>query len=111
MAGAADQMEVPRVAERRLEARTPFAEVHLAGDARVDHPLQRAIDAGAADAGVFAVHQIAEIVRAQVAFLPEEDAQDAAAFAVALAAARTESAELGRVMVHRVNSRVGDMVN
>ena len=50
MAGLADQVEVARVAVRGLEAEAAFAEVDLAGDAGVDHPLQRAIDGGAADA-------------------------------------------------------------
>ena len=83
-------MEVPRVAERRLETRTALAEVDLARNARADHPLQRAIHGGAADPRVLTVHQIAEIVRAEVAFLPEKDVQDAVAFAGALAARRAK---------------------
>ena len=51
VAGLADQMEVARVPVRGLEAEAPFAEIDLAGDAGVDHPLQRAVDGGAADAG------------------------------------------------------------
>ena len=49
-------------------------------------PAIARLAAAARRAGVLVVHQIAEIVRAQVAFLPEEDVQDAVAFAGALAA-------------------------
>ena len=51
VAGLADEMEVARMPVRVLEPEPAFAEVHLAGDAGVHHPLQRAVDGGAADAG------------------------------------------------------------
>ena len=79
-------MKVARVAVRRLEARTAFAEIDLAGDAGVDHPLQRAVDGGAADAGVLAADEIEQIVRAEMTFLTQEDVEDAIALAGALAA-------------------------
>ena len=69
MTVVADQMEVPRMPIRRLEPGTAFAEIDLAGDAGVDHPLQRAVDRGAADAGLLAAHEIEQIVGAEVAFL------------------------------------------
>ena len=90
MAGRADQMKVPRVAVRRLEARAPLAEVDLARDAGVDHPLQRAVDGGAADAGRLAADQIEQIVGADVPFLAQEDRDDPVAFAGALASRRTQ---------------------
>ena len=43
-------MKVARVAVRMLEAEPAFAEVDFARDARIHHPLQRAVDGGAADA-------------------------------------------------------------
>ncbi len=49
MAVLADQMEVTGLTVGMLEPETPFAEIDLAGDARIDHPLQRAIDRGATD--------------------------------------------------------------
>ena len=59
-------MKVPRVAVRRLEARAAFAEVDLAGDAGVDHPLQRAVDGRPADARRLAADEIEQIVGADV---------------------------------------------
>ena len=73
MAGGADQVEVARMAVRRLEARAPFAEIDLARDAGVHHPLQRAIDRRAADAGILAADEIEEIVGADVAFLGQKN--------------------------------------
>ena len=72
MAGVADEMKMPRMAVRGLEARPAFAEIHLAGDAGADHPLQRAVDGRAADARILVAHEIAQIVRAQMPFLAQE---------------------------------------
>ena len=66
VAGLADQMKVPRVPVRVLEPEAALAEVDLARDARVDHPLQRAVDRGAADALVLAARDVEEIVGAEV---------------------------------------------
>ncbi len=57
VAGLADQVKVPRMAIRMLEAEPAFAEIDLAGNARLLHPLQRAIDRGAADPVIFALDQ------------------------------------------------------
>ena len=59
-------MKVPRVPVRMLEAEPALAEVDLAGDARVDHPLQRAVDGGAADPLILAADEIDQIVGAEV---------------------------------------------
>ena len=59
-------MKMARVPVGGLEARAPFAEIDLAGDAGVDHPLQRAIDGRAADPGGLAADQIEQIVGADV---------------------------------------------
>src|SRR6266516_98082 len=80
MTGRAHEMKVPRMAARRLEARTPVPEVDFAGDACAHHPLERAVDRSAADAGRFAAHLVEEIVGAEMAFLAQEDVQDAIAF-------------------------------
>ena len=79
-------MKVARVAERRLEARAAVAEVDLPGNARADHPLKGPVDRGAADPGRLAVHVFEEIVGAEMAFLAEEDVQDAIALRGAFAA-------------------------
>ena len=42
----------------RFESRSPFAEIDLAGDAGIDHPLERAVDRRAADACVFAPDEV-----------------------------------------------------
>ena len=78
------------MAVRVLEPEAALAEVDLAGDARVDHPLQRAVDGGPADALVLLAHQVDEVVGAQVAFLAEEDADHEVALAGALAAGRPQ---------------------
>ena len=64
------------MAVRVLEAELALAEIHLARDARIHHPLQRAIDRGAADALIFATDQVDQIVGAQMAFLAEEGVDD-----------------------------------
>ena len=92
MTGLADQVEVPRLAVGVLEAEAAFAEVDLAGDAGVHHPLQRAVDGGAADAVIFAADEIDEIVGAQVPFLAQEHVDDLLALAGALAAGRLQPA-------------------
>ena len=84
-------MEVPRLAVGVLEAEAALAEVDLAGDAGVHHPLQRAVDGGAADALVFALDQIDEIVGAEVPLLAQEHVDDLVALAGALAAGRASA--------------------
>ena len=71
-----------------LEAEPAVAEVDAPRDAGVDHPLQRAIDRGAADPRVLAADQIDEIVGAEVPLLPEEDVDDEVALAGAAPAGR-----------------------
>ena len=66
-------MKVARVTVGRLEARAAFAEVDLARDAGADHPLQGAVDGGAADARRLAADEIEQIVGADVALLTQED--------------------------------------
>ena len=90
MAGLADQVEVPRLPVRVLEAEAAFAEIDLARNAGVDHPLQRAVDGRAADPLVFAADEIDEIVGAEMSFLAEEDVDDLFALAGALAAGRLQ---------------------
>ena len=86
VAGLADQMEVPRMAVGVLEPEPALAEIDLARDAGIDHPLQRAVDRGPADALVLTADQIDELVGAEVPFLPQEDVDDEVALAGALAA-------------------------
>ena len=104
----ADEMKVARMAVGRLEPRAAFAEIDLAGDAGVDHPLQRAVDGGAADARVLAADEIEQIVGAEVTFLAQEDLEDAVALGGALAAGRAQASPTsdrrseGSIPTHRV---------
>ncbi len=94
MTGLADQVEVARMAIGVLEAEPALAEVDLAGDAGVHHPLQRAVDGGAADAVIFASDEIDEIVGAQVPFLAQEHVDDLLPLAGAFAARRLQSRDI-----------------
>jgi len=96
MAAVADEMEVPRVPVRGLEAGAAFAEIDLPGDAGADHPLKSPVDSGSTDAWIFATDQIAKVVSAQMPFLTHEDVQDAVALAGALAAGRSQRGEIGK---------------
>ena len=90
----ADQMEMFWMPVRRLEPETAFAEVDLARDAGVDHPLQRAVDGGAADAGKLGAYETEEIVGAEVAFLFEEGPQNLFALGRSFAACRTQARDI-----------------
>ena len=91
VAGLADQVKVPRMAVGMLEAEAALAEVDLARDPGVDHPLQRAVDGGAADALIFAADEIDEVVGGEVAFLAQEDVDDEVALAGTFAAGRAQT--------------------
>jgi hypothetical protein len=99
MAGRADEMKVPRVAVRRLEARAPFAEVDLACNAGTDQPLQRAVDRRTADARRLAADEIEQIVGADVPLLTEEHLQHPVAFAGALAPRGTQRGEVRELSI------------
>ena len=94
IAGLADEVKVARMAVRVLETEAAFAEIDLAGDSRIHHPLQRAIDRGAADAAIFLADEIDEVVRAEVPLLAEERVDDEVAFAGALAARRAHAFDI-----------------
>ena len=100
VAALADQMKVPRMPVGVLEAEAAFAEVHLARDAGVDHPLQRAVDRGPADAMIFALDEVDEIVGAQVSLLAEEHVDDQVALAGPLGAGRPKLIEVGQGCGH-----------
>ena len=86
-----------------LEAEPALAEIDLARDARLHHPLQGAVDGGAADPLVLALDQIDEIVGAQVSLLAEEHVDDQVALARPLGAGRPQPIEIrnGRRCGHR----------
>ncbi len=94
VAGLADQVEVARVPVGMLESKAAFAEIDLAGDARVDHPLQGAVDGRAADAMILALDQIDQVVGAQVSLLLEEHVDDQVALARALGAGGAETIQI-----------------
>ena len=79
---------------RRFEPRETFAEVDLAREALIDHPLQRAVDGRAADAGVRASYEAEEIVGAEVAFLFEEGPQNLFALSRSFAACWTQARDI-----------------
>jgi hypothetical protein len=91
----ADEMKVPRMTIRGLEPGTPFAEVDLAGDAGGDHPLQRAIERGTADARILAANELEQLVRAQMALLAQEDVQNLVALGRPLTARGTQRGKIG----------------
>src|SRR5262249_20115378 len=97
--GLASEVIVPRMAVGVLEAKASLAEVDVAGAARFHHPLQGAVDGGAADPLVFASNEVEEVVRAQVSLLAEEHVQYLLAFAGPLAASRLEITDV-RECVH-----------
>src|SRR4051812_717270 len=88
-------MEVPRVPVRVLEAETAFAEIDFSGDTGVHHPLQRAVDGGAADALVLTARDVEQVVRAEVSLLFEEHIENEVAPARALGARRAEPLDVG----------------
>src|SRR5262245_34030354 len=100
MTALADQVEVARLAVGVFEAESPLAEIHLSGDTRVDHPLQRAIDRRATDSMIFVPEEINEVVGAEVAFLTQEDVDDLCALARAFAAVWLQPAEIRKSAVH-----------
>ena len=94
MTGLANEMEMPRLTVRVLEAESAFTEIDFASDASVHHPLQSAVDGGAADAVVLFAYQIDEIVSAEMTFLTQEDVDNLLPLAGALAARRRQPAEI-----------------
>ena len=82
MAGLADQVKVTRLTIRMLEPEATFAEVDLACNAGVHHPLQGSVDGGAADPLIFATDQIDQVVSAEMPLLTQEDIDNLFSFAV-----------------------------
>ena len=82
---------MPRMPVGMLEAEPALAEVDLTRDPRVDHPLKRAVDGGAADSLIFAADQIDEVVGGEVAFLAQEDIDDEVALAGTLTPGRAQT--------------------
>ncbi len=78
-----------------LEPEAALAEVDFARDAGLDHPLQRAIDGGAADAMVLLADQIDEVVCAEVSLLAQKHLHDHIAFAGSLAARGAQAVDVG----------------
>src|SRR5688572_1599955 len=94
MAGLANEMEMPRLPVGVLEAEPAFAEIDLPRDAGIHHPLQRAVNSGAADAVIVLADQIDEIVGAEMTFLTQEHIDNLLPLAGALAARWRQSAEI-----------------
>ena len=108
VAGLADEMKVPRMAIGMLEAEAAFAKIHLARDARLLHPLERAVDGGAADFLVFAPDEIVEIVGGEVPLLAEEHVDDEIALSGSFAAGGPEAVEVRRRRFHgQLSTEVG----
>src|SRR5262249_6003256 len=102
--------KMARVPVRRLVARPTLAEIDLAGDAGVDHPLQRAVDRRPADARRLALDALEQIVGADVPLLTQEHFDDPIALGRGLATARAQRGKIWKLPLHVVNWRVGDVV-
>src|SRR5262249_17737840 len=100
MTGVADEMKVPGMAVRRFVARPTLAEIDFPRDARVDHPLQCAVDGGAPDPGRLPADGLEQVVGADVPLLAKEHFDDLVALGRPLAALRTQRGEIGKVTVH-----------
>ena len=86
-----------RVPVRMLEAKSALAEIDLAGDASLDHPLQRPVDRRAADPRVLAPDEIDQLIGADVPFLPKKDRDDEVTLAGPSSTCRAQFLdELGR---------------
>jgi hypothetical protein len=95
VAALADQVEVARMPVRVLEPESPLAEIDLAGNARFHHPLQGAVDGGAADPLILALDHLDEIVGAEVPLLAEEHVDDQVALSRALGPGGPQPVEIG----------------
>ena len=84
-----------------LETELPFAEIDLAGDAGVHHPLERAVDGRAADPLILAPDEIDEIVGGEVTFLAKKDVDDQVALARPLAACWPKAIEVAQTPIAR----------
>ena len=100
MAGLADQVKVARLPVRVLEPEAAFAEIDLARNPGIDHPLERAVHGCPADALILATDDVDQIVGAEVSLLAEEHVDDLLALAGALAALRLQPAEIGKGSRH-----------
>ena len=85
---------------RRLVPRSTVAEIDLARDVGLDHPLERPVDGGASDTRFLPAHDVEQIVGAEVAFLTQKNTEDAIALARALAAGRTKAGIVGEGTIH-----------
>ena len=94
MTALANQMKVARLPVRMLEPKTSLTEVDLAGDARIDHPLERAVNGGATNTMIVAPYEIDEVVGAEMPFLSQEDVDDLLPLAGALATGWFQAAEI-----------------
>jgi hypothetical protein len=96
-------MKVPRMPVGMLESETAFAEIDLAGNSRVHHPLQRTVDGGPADAAIFLADEIDEIVSTQVPFLAEKGTDDEIALAGPFAASRAHAIDINGLHALQMN--------
>jgi hypothetical protein len=106
IAALADQVKVPRMAIGMFETKPTLTKVDLARDARIDHPLQRAIDGGAADAVIFAFDETDQIVSTEVPLLAEENVDDLVAFAGALGSSGPQPVDVRNGNRHSISYRV-----
>ena len=108
VAGLADQVEVPGMPVGVLEAKPALAEVHLPRDASLDHPLQGAVDGGAADARVLAADQVDEVVGAEVPLLAQEHVDDPIALAGSLPALGAKTRQVDGSGGHHMRRPAGE---
>src|SRR6476660_10309632 len=84
-----------------LETEPALAEIDLASDAGVNHPLESAINRCTTDSMIFAPDDIDEVVGAEVPLLAKEHIDDLFALARAFAAVWLQPAEIRKRAVHR----------
>src|SRR5262249_22457295 len=84
VADVTDEMKMTRPPVGGLVPRSAFTEIDLAGEPLVHHPLERAVDGGAADSAVLPANEIEELICAQMSLLAEEELSDAVALGRAL---------------------------
>ena len=83
-----------------LEPRAALAEIDLAREAGIDHPLKRPVDGRAANPRLVAADEIEQVVGAQMPFLAQEGPENPIALGGAFAACGTQAGKIGKGAIH-----------
>ena len=93
-------MKMSRVPIRVFETEPALAEIDLAGNASVDHPLERPVHGRPAGRVTFRLEDVDQIISAQMPLLPQEDVDDQLALAGPSASRGAEAFEVVRLRFH-----------